>query len=138
MNEELFEIDDDAVGSVLLNAFSLTHGDRNNQYGSFVEDYQRVANVWNALCDGEPPVMCPEYALLFMVCMKLCRVAYGLHTGLAFESPAMVEDSITDCAGYLDGLWKSLNTPDQVDETDDDDVEPDDIDDWDDDDDDCD
>ncbi len=131
MNDELFEIDDDGVGSILLNAFALTHGDRNNQYGPFVEDYQRVANVWNALCDGEPTVMCPEYALLFMTTMKLCRVAYGLHSGMAFENPAAVEDSITDATGYLDGLWKSLNTPDPV-------HEPDDIDDWDDDDDDCD
>jgi hypothetical protein len=63
-----------------------------------------------------------------MTTMKLCRVAYGLHSGLAFESPVMVEDSITDCAGYLDGLWKSLNTPDAI-------VEHDDVDDWDDDDD---
>lgn len=129
MNDEVFEIDDDGVGSILLNAFALTHGDRNNQYGPFVEDYRRVANVWNALHDGEPTVMCPEYALLFMAVMKLCRVAYGLNSGLAFESPVMVEDSITDCSGYLDGLWKSLNTPDLVDEIDDE------TDDWDDDDD---
>jgi hypothetical protein len=47
---------------------------------------------------------------------------------MAFENPAVVEDSITDATGYLDGLWKSLNTPDAI-------VEPDDIDDWDDDDD---
>ena len=134
MNEKVFEIDDDGVGSILLNAFALTHGDRNNQYGPFVEDYRRVANVWNALCDDEPTVMCPEYALLFMTVMKLCRVAYGLHSGLAFESPAIVEDSITDCSGYLDGLWKSLNTPDLVDEPDDSD-DCDDGDDWDDDDD---
>ena len=136
MNEELFDYVDNEIGSTLLNAFALTHGDRNNAYGPFAEDYLRVSNTWNSLCDGDPVEMCPEYALLFMAVMKLCRIAHGLHSGLAFENPVMIEDSITDCCGYLDGIWTVLNTPDAVNESDDDDIEDDDdVDDWDDDDD---
>jgi hypothetical protein len=54
------------------------------------------------------------YALLFMVAMKLSRVAHALHTGMAWEEPQMVEDSIIDASGYLDGLWQVLNQPSAV------------------------
>jgi len=102
---------EDEYGSTLLNAFALTHGDRNQSYGPFAEDYQRVSAVFSALCDYEPVQMDAAYALLFMVSMKLSRVAHALHTGMAYEEPQMVEDSIIDASGYLDGLWQVLNHP---------------------------
>jgi hypothetical protein len=67
--------------------------------------------VFSALCDYEPVQMDAAYALLFMVSMKLSRVAHALHTGMAYEEPQMVEDSIIDASGYLDGLWQVLNHP---------------------------
>jgi hypothetical protein len=107
--------------STLLNAFSLIHGSRNASYGPFAEDYQRVANVFGALTDYQPVTMTAELAILFMVSMKISRTAFALSSGLAYSDPEMVKDSITDAAGYLDGLWITLNTPYQA--------EPDDLDD---------
>jgi hypothetical protein len=97
--------------STLLNAFSLIHGSRNASYGPFAEDYQRVANVFGALTDWQPVLMNAETALLFMISMKISRIAFALSSGLAYSDPEMVKDSITDAAGYLDGLWITLNTP---------------------------
>jgi len=97
--------------STLLNAFSLIHGSRNASYGPFAEDYQRVANVFGALTDWQPVQINAELALLFMVSMKISRTAFALCSGLAYSDPEMVKDSITDAAGYLDGLWITLNTP---------------------------
>lgn len=97
--------------STLLNAFSLIHGSRNASYGPFAEDYQRVANVFGALTDWQPVTMTAELALLFMISMKISRTAFALTSGLAYSDPEMVKDSITDAAGYLDGLWITLNTP---------------------------
>ena len=112
MSEEQSELSvEDEYGSTLLNAFALTHGDRNTSYGSFTEDYARVSSVFSALCDFQPVQMDSAYALLFMVAMKLSRVAHALHTGMAYEEPQMVEDSIIDASGYLDGLWQVLNQP---------------------------
>jgi hypothetical protein len=117
MQEEELTIEDE-YGSTLLNAFALTHGDRNTSYGPFSEDYQRVSAVFSALCDYEPVTMDASYALLFMVAMKLSRVAHALHTGMAWEDPKMVEDSIIDASGYLDGLWQVLNQPALIDSED--------------------
>lgn len=113
--------------STLLNAFSLINGSRNASYGPFAEDYTRVANVFGALTDFEPIQMTAELALVFMIAMKMSRTAFGLTSGLAYSDPEMVKDSITDCAGYLDGLWITLNTPvcDNEVETDEDDEEDD-------------
>ena len=55
--------------------------------------------------------MTAELALLFMVAMKISRCAFALSSGLAYEDPEIIKDSITDAAGYLDGLWITLNTP---------------------------
>lgn len=121
MQEEELTVEDE-YGSTLLNAFALTHGDRNTSYGPFSEDYQRVSAVFSALCDYEPVQMDASYALLFMVAMKLSRVAHALHTGMAWEDPKMVEDSIIDASGYLDGLWQVLNQPAFI--------EPEDIEEW--------
>lgn len=121
MEEEELIIEDE-YGSTLLNAFALTHGDRNTSYGPFVEDYTRVSSVFSALCDYEPVQMDASYALLFMVAMKLSRVAHALHTGMAWEDPKIVEDSIIDASGYLDGLWQVLNQPAFI--------EPEDIEEW--------
>lgn len=106
--------------STLLNAFSLIHGSRNESYGPFAEDYQRVSNVFGALTDWRPVVMTAELALIFMISMKISRCAFAITSGHAYENPEMVKDSITDAAGYLDGLWITLNTPYTVETTDDD------------------
>lgn len=102
--------------SCLLNAFALTNqeaGARATLYGPFWEDYRRVAGIFNALVpagdldDG----MTAEHAILLMMSVKLGRLSFALETGIAYESPEAVKDTITDLCGYADGLWATLNNP---------------------------
>lgn len=102
--------------SVLLNAFALVNseaGARAQLYGPFWEDYRRVATIFNSLvpADELDDGLTAEQAILFMVSMKLGRLSYALTTGIAYEEPECVKDTITDACGYLDGLWATLNNP---------------------------
>lgn len=118
--------------STLLNAFALVNpesGARAAVYGPFWEDYRRVAATFRALTDDEPVEMTGELAILHMVVVKLCRLAYALGTGAAYADPSCVQDSITDACGYLDGLWASLNNPEPEPDEDDDEADEEDDDD---------
>ena len=122
MSADEIEIMAPEYESCLLNAFALTNqesGDRASSYGPFWEDYRRVAAVLSALNDGEPIEPCAEWAILQMVVVKLCRLAYALGSGAAYADPSCVQDSITDACGYLDGLWATLNNPEPEPEEDD-------------------
>ena len=117
--------------SVLLNAFALVNpeaGARAQLYGPFWEDYRRVAGIFNAMVPAEEldDGLTGEQAILFMVAMKLGRLSYALSTGIAYESPELVKDTLTDACGYLDGLWATLNNPELEIEQLDDDTETDD------------
>lgn len=92
--------------SILLDAFALVHGDRGRTYGPPWEDYARVTNQFNALW-GEN-VVDANAGILYMICMKLGRIAHGLEQGFNAEQ---LKDSITDAAGYLDCLYGSLLNP---------------------------
>lgn len=98
--------------TTLLDAFALVHGDRGDTYGPPWEDYDRVTDVFNALTGHD---LSRDDGLLFMVCMKLSRVAHGLEEGFPAE---LLRDSVTDASGYLDCLWGSLTAP-EPDDTDD-------------------
>ena len=91
--------------SILLDAFTLVHGDRGDTYGPPWEDYERTAAIFAATTGVDLSV--PE-ALLYMIAVKLSRIAHALEQDFP---PEMVRDSITDAAGYLDCLWGSLNQP---------------------------
>lgn len=102
--------------SLLLNAFALVNqeaGDRAKLYGPFWEDYRRVAGIFNALvpADDLDDGITAEHAILLMMSVKLGRLSYALQTGIAYEDPEQVKDSITDLCGYADGLWATLNNP---------------------------
>lgn len=96
--------------TILLDAYSLVHGDRNGTYGPPSQDYLRTVDLFNAATDRDLSVY---EGLLFMVCMKLSRISYGLDQAFPAE---MLRDSITDAAGYLDCLWWALSEPDEIDE----------------------
>lgn len=123
---------DDGIPNILLDAFALTQGDRNNSYGPFHEDYARVARTFRALTetvDGEPMVMDSALGCLWMVLVKLGRSVYKIQTGIAYDEPSCVQDDLTDAAGYLRGIWECLNKPELDDDfysEDDDDLEDDD------------
>lgn len=91
--------------SILLDAFTLVHGDRGDAYGPPWEDYERTAEIFASFTGVELSV--PE-AILYMVAVKISRIAHALEQD--FE-PEQVRDSITDAAGYLDCLWGALNNP---------------------------
>jgi hypothetical protein len=102
--------------SILLDAFALVHGDRGEAYGPPWEDYARTCEMFTALFPDRD-LSVPE-GLLFMVSVKLSRLAYGLEVGL---HPDMLRDSITDACGYLDCLWGSITVGAPADDDDDDD-----------------
>lgn len=125
---------DDGIPNILLDAFALTQGDRNNSYGPFHEDYARVARTFRALTDndGEPMMMDSAAGCLWMVLVKLGRTVYKMQTGMAYENPASVQDDLTDAAGYLRGMFDCFHNPeiifdlDEYEFDDDDEVEIDD------------
>lgn len=92
--------------SILLDSFALVHGDRGRAYGPPWEDYQRVTNLFNSLWGSD--VLDVNAGILYMICMKLGRIARGLEEGFDAEQ---LKDSITDAAGYLDCLYGSLLNP---------------------------
>ncbi len=74
-------------------AKALVYGDRNKQYGSPAEDYERVSKVWSGLlCNKLKPGECitKEEALMMMAALKLCR-----------EFHKHKDDNIIDAHGYL-------------------------------------
>ena len=103
---EVDEYFDDAWPSILLDGFALVHGDRGRAYGPPWEDYQRVTNLFNSLWGDD--VLDVNAGILYMICMKLGRIARGIEEGFTAEQ---LKDSITDAAGYLDCLYGSLLNP---------------------------
>ena len=113
------KLDDPEAGipNILLDAFALTPGDRNESYGPVHEDYARVARTFRALTempDGEPMVMDSALGCLWMVLVKLGRCTYKMQTGIAYEDPTSVQDDLTDAAGYLRGTFDCLHNPETV------------------------
>jgi hypothetical protein len=113
------KVDDPEAGvpNILLDAFALTQGDRNESYGPFHEDYARVARTFRALTempDGEPMLMDSALGCLWMVLVKLGRCTYKMQTGIAYEDPTSVQDDLTDAAGYLRGIFECLHNPETV------------------------
>lgn len=73
-------------------AKKLVYGDRNLDYGSPLQDYQRTSAVWSGLLihklkPGEK--IEPQEAVMMMAAMKLCR-----------EFTKHKEDNIVDAIGY--------------------------------------
>lgn len=73
-------------------AKALVYGDRNLDYGSPLQDYQRTSAVWSGLLihklkPGE--TITPQEAVMMMAALKLCR-----------EFTKHKEDNIVDSIGY--------------------------------------
>jgi len=71
---------------VLLEAYKLTTGDRQNQYGSPDQDFARTATMWSAL---KGVSFTTEDVASFLICVKLSR---NTHQGK--------RDNWVDIAGY--------------------------------------
>jgi hypothetical protein len=77
--------------TILEEAIRITGGDRNTDYGSAVDDFARIAGMWNILFGGKgngQPFK-PADVALAMCCVKLSR-----------QSHRPKRDSWVDLAGY--------------------------------------
>lgn len=75
-----------ADNDVLLEAFKLTSGDRQNAYGAPDQDFARTATMWGALKGVE---FTTEEVAAFMICIKLSRNTHQTK-----------RDNMVDIAGY--------------------------------------
>jgi hypothetical protein len=81
-----------AKESILEEAIRMTGGDRNTDYGSAVDDFKRIASMWNILFSGgkaNGECFKPADVALAMCCVKLSR-----------QSHKPKRDSWVDIAGY--------------------------------------
>lgn len=74
--------------SILPEAESLVHGDRNKDYGPPIEDFTRTAKIWSAILGIE---IRPEQVPLCMIAVKLSR-----------ECNRPKRDNMVDIAGYAE------------------------------------
>jgi hypothetical protein len=82
------------TGAEIVNeAHDLITGPRQNDYDHPMTDYQRTADIYNALTGKQS--MTPEAAVMFMVAMKLSRLMSEMQRGLD------IPDNTRDAIGYL-------------------------------------
>lgn len=77
---------------ILLDAYDLVTGDRQDAYAHPSDDYSKVVAIFQTLTGIELTI---EQALLFMVSVKFARLRTNLDKGILHR------DSIVDATGYL-------------------------------------
>lgn len=75
---------------ILLKAKECVCGDREQDYGSAENNFQRIADFWNTYL-GLDGMIRPEDVGVMMALLKIARIASG----------RFKEDSYVDCAGYI-------------------------------------
>lgn len=81
-----------AGAEIVREAHELITGARQNSYSHPSEDYRRTASIFNAITGHN---LSTEEAILFMVAVKLSRIAHELHANLD------IPDNTRDAIGYL-------------------------------------
>lgn len=94
-----FYVPDTPRASVLAEASELVHGERNANYGTPTENFERTAALWNAqlghkLVEGQ--AFTPQDVAMLMVQLKMARLV---------TSPGK-RDHYVDAAGYLACGWE--------------------------------
>lgn len=72
---------------ILMDAYTLTRGDRNEDYGHPLDDFSKTAKMWSAVFGVE---VTAEQVALAMVCVKISR-----------QLNAPKRDNLVDGAGYF-------------------------------------
>ena len=86
--------DENKRGTILLDAFQIINGERNDQYGRPEDSFDAIANFWSAYLQGKRHCECVLTARNVAEMMALMKVARMI-TG------AGSLDSYIDCAGYI-------------------------------------
>lgn len=97
--EDNFYVPDTPRASVLAEASELVHGERNANYGTPTENFERTAALWNAQLDhklAEGQAFTPQDVAMLMVQLKMARLV---------TSPGK-RDHYVDAAGYLACGWE--------------------------------
>ena len=81
-----------AGAEILIEAYNLITGQRQNDYDHPLEDYSRTVDIFRAITGIN---LSAEEGIMFMVSMKLSRLANELEKGLD------VPDNTRDAIGYL-------------------------------------
>lgn len=81
-----------AGAEALVEAFELITGPRQAAYSHPEDDYSRVVRIFEAITGVQ---LTAEQGILFMVSVKLARLAHNLDAGKYHH------DSLVDAAGYL-------------------------------------
>jgi hypothetical protein len=102
---------DAAWPSILLDAFALVHGNRGRLYNHPWKDYGMVTQLFNTSVGDD--LLTPAEGVYFMLCVKMARLANGLQQGFPAE---LLQDTLTDIAGYADALWGVLLNPEPLEE----------------------
>lgn len=84
-----------ATGSqnILLEAYEITGGDRQNDYGTPEENWGRISRIASAMCEMD---LSPEVCTKVLIACKLARM---------ITSPKK-RDNYVDLAGYAHVLWE--------------------------------
>ena len=108
-------LDEVAAGwdSIAADAYRLVHGDRGAAYNHPAIDYSRTVAIFEAISGHDLSV---EEGVLFMVAVKLSRIANGMDEGHPAE---MQRDSLVDLAGYAECLYGVMTYAPDTDDTDD-------------------
>ena len=80
--------------SILTEAYRITRGDRNDDYGHPLDEHQNIASGWSVILGT---TVTAEQVALSMIWLKIAR---SLHR--------FKRDSATDMAGYADCLWRII------------------------------
>lgn len=80
------------LDDILKEADAIVHGPRNDAYGHPIDDYTRVVEIFRMISGVD---IHPEEGALFMVAVKLARLAHNIEAGIVHR------DSLVDTAGYL-------------------------------------
>lgn len=81
-----------------LEAHLLVHGDRGKMYAHPLTDYERTCALFMAVSGHD---LSPAEGVLFMVSVKLSRIANALDEDMPYE---LWRDSVVDVAGYMECL----------------------------------
>ncbi len=76
-------------------------GQREHEYGSPENNFQTIANLWNAYLDKNGIVLTPVDVAMMMSLLKIARIKTGTAT----------EDSFVDLAGYAACGGEIATTP---------------------------